>query len=116
MDRNVHIELGQNGRNGRVVIDGHDVSHLVQSLTIEARANEVTRLSLHLVPVRVDVKAPAEVQMFQPVALPLTADERSEVRILRRQLQEARAENESHMADITAALIIESNREGEPQE
>jgi hypothetical protein len=72
--------------NGRVVLDGHDVSHCVCGVEVTAWVGELTRVTLHLVNNTFLLNAPAEVRaLLAPLpASGLIEDETTIVDSIRR--------------------------------
>lgn len=51
----VRIELDRPVHNSKVIIDNHDVSHIVRAVRLEAVIGEVARVTLELIPEHVEV-------------------------------------------------------------
>lgn len=60
----VHIEVSPDGRNGKVVIDGHDIAQSVQGFTVHSRVGHVTQLELSLRALDVTTFEAAHVQVL----------------------------------------------------
>ena len=57
----VRLEIGTLGRNSRVWLDDVEVTETVASITVEAHANDVTRVLLVLLPSDVVIEGEADV-------------------------------------------------------
>jgi hypothetical protein len=52
----ITVDLGPIGHNGKIELDGKDISKYVRSVTVTATAGEFTKASLELTPVAVRVR------------------------------------------------------------
>lgn len=65
--KQVQISVDGAGR-GKVFVDGHDLSGVVQKIEFTTTARELTTVTLHLAPIAVEIEAVAEVKEIAPVA------------------------------------------------
>lgn len=67
MDSKVHLQIGQVGRNNRILINGEDVSHMVVGVSVESSVDSISRVVLTLAPREVVVEGDADVLKVEPV-------------------------------------------------
>jgi hypothetical protein len=59
----VEIHIGPTFKNSQLIIDGKDIAKNVRSFTLHGVGQEITKLTIELVNIKVDVEAVAQVEL-----------------------------------------------------